>query len=122
MNALGNNPAFSATRATEVSKAEATREATAAAFGLSAAITVVFNVILAFIKDSYPPLNSFMAQLTGHHWRTHGLADFILFIVLGWLFMAKGIPARGLTNGTVVTVAAATVIAGAALGLWFLFV
>lgn len=100
-------------------KLAASKEATAAAFGLSAAITVVFNVVLAFIKDSYPPLNSFMAQLTGHHWRTHGLADVILFAVLGWLFMSRGIPARGLTIGSAVTVAAATVIACAALGLWF---
>jgi len=50
-------------------------EKVAAAFGLSAAITVLFNVILAFIKDSWPALNSFMAMLTGHHWRTHGLTS-----------------------------------------------
>lgn len=101
---------------------ERTKEATAAAFGLSAAVTVVFNVVLAFIKDSYPPLNSFMASLTGHHWRTHGLADVILFFLLGWLFMSRQMPARGLTASSVVTVATATVLACAALGLWFLFV
>lgn len=102
------------------SKAEANAEATAAAFALSASITVVFNVVLAFIKDSYPPLNSFMAALTGHHWRTHGLADVILFLLLGWLFMARGIPSRGLTNGSAATLGASVVVAGAALGLWFL--
>jgi hypothetical protein len=94
-------------------------ERTAAAFGLSAAITAVFNVVLAFIKDAYAPLNTFMAHLTGHHWRTHGLADLIVFLVLGWIFLARGIPARGMTNGLVVTVAAAVVVASAALGLWF---
>jgi hypothetical protein len=94
-------------------------ERTAAAFGLSAAITAVFNVVLAFVKDAYAPLNTFMAHLTGHHWRTHGLADLIVFIVLGWIFLAQGIPARGMTNGLVVTVAAAVVVASAALGLWF---
>jgi hypothetical protein len=78
--------------------------------------------VLAFVKDSYPPLNSFMASLTGHHWRTHGLVDVAVFIVLGLLFTARGIPARGLTGGSVVTVTAATVLAGATLGLWFLFV
>ena len=31
---------------------EAAKASAAAAFGLSAAITVVFNVVLAFIKDS----------------------------------------------------------------------
>lgn len=110
------------TVATTAKPAERTMEATAAAFGLSAAITVVFNVVLAFVKDSYPPLNSFMASLTGHHWRTHGLLDVAVFIGLGLLFTARGIPARGLTGGSVVTVTAATVLAGAALGLWFLFV
>ena len=100
---------------------EAEKVSTAAAFGLSAAITVVFNVVLAFIKDSWPALNSFMAALTGHHWRTHGLADVILFFLLGWLFMRNN-PARKLTTGSAVTVGAASVLAGAALGLWFLFV
>ncbi|MFZ0487891.1 MAG: hypothetical protein WAL83_12900 [Arenicellales bacterium] len=94
-------------------------ENTVAAFGLSAAITAIFNVVLAFVKDAWAPLNSFMAYLTGHHWRTHGLADLIVFIVLGWVFMARGIPARGLTNSLVVNLAGAVIIASAALGLWF---
>jgi hypothetical protein len=102
------------------SASERTKEATAAAFGLSAAITILFNVVLAFVKDSYAPLNSFMAQLTGHHWRTHGLADVILFLLLGWLFMARGIPSRGLTNSTTINLAASVIISSAALGLWFL--
>lgn len=97
-------------------------EKSAAAFGLSAAITVIFNVVLAFFKDSYPALNAFMAMLTGHHWRTHGLADLIVFLVLGWAFMARGIPARGLTTGLAVTLAGAVIVASAALGLWFVFV
>lgn len=94
-------------------------EQTVAAFGLSAAITVVFNVVLAFVKDAYAPLNTFMAHLTGHHWRTHGLFDLIVFIGLGLLFMSKGIPARGLTNGLVVALVAAVILSSAALGLWF---
>ena len=107
---------------TTVGPAERTMEATAAAFGLSAAITVVFNVVLAFGKDSYPPLNSFMASLTGHHWRTHSLVDAVVFVLLGLLFMNRGVPARGLTGGSVAIVVAATILAGASLGLWFLFV
>lgn len=101
---------------------EVSKEAVAAAFGLSAAITVVFNVVLAFVKDSTPALNEFMKMLTGHHWRTHGLADLLVFVVLGWVFLRSGIPARGLSNSLVVAVAAASVAAGAALGLWFLLV
>ncbi len=103
-------------------QAERTREATAAAFALSASVTVLFNVVLAFVKDSSPALNSFMANLTGHHWRTHGLFDVIVFFLLGWLFMSRGIPADGLTGKSVVGVVVATIVAGASLGLWFLFV
>lgn len=99
---------------------ESTKAATAAAFGLSAGITALFNVVLAFVKDSYPPLNAFMAHLTGHHWRTHGLADVILFFLLGWLFMSRGTPAGGLTDGTVKTLVVCVIVASAALGLWFL--
>ena len=105
-----------------VNQAERTKEATAAAFALSASITVIFNVVLAFVKDSWPALNSFMASLTGHHWRTHGLVDVAVFFLLGWLFMSRGIPAGGLTGKSVAGVVAATIVAGASLGLWFLFV
>ena len=41
-----------------------------AAFALSASITFIFNTLLAWVKDSVPALNSFMASLTGHHWTT----------------------------------------------------
>ena len=89
-------------------QAERTKEATAAAFALAASVTVLFNVVLAFVKDSSPALNSFMASLTGHHWRTHGLVDVIVFFLLGWLFMSRGIPAGGLTGRSGVGVVAAS--------------
>ena len=103
------------------SPSDASKEAVAAAFGLSAAITAIFNVLLAFIKDSWPALNSFMAHLTGHHWRTHGLADVIVFFALGWFFMSRGSPNKLTTNSSVV-LAACVIVASAALGLWFLVV
>jgi hypothetical protein len=99
--------------------ADKTAARTAAAFGVAAAITALFNVALAFVKDAYAPLNTLMAHLTGHHWVTHGLADLLVFFALGWLFTARGIPARGLTGGLVVALGAAVVVAGAALGGWF---
>ncbi len=104
-----------------VASSAVTAESAAVGYGLSAAITVVFNVVLAFIKDSWPALNSFMASLTGHHWRTHGLADVILFILLGWFFTSRGVQGGRLTTNSAVTVGGAAVIASAALGLWFLF-
>src|SRR5579872_1289131 len=91
-----------------------------AAFALAAAIACVFNTALAWTKDAYAPLNSFMASLTGHHWITHGLADVILFLGLGAIFAATGIPAKGLSKGLIITVAACALLAGAGLGAWFL--
>ena len=47
----------------------------AGAFGAAAAVVIVFNTALAWIKDAWAPLNDAMAALTGHHWITHGLLD-----------------------------------------------
>lgn len=92
----------------------------AAAFGYAAAITIVFNTLLAWVKDAYAPLNTYMASLTGHHWKTHGLADVILFLVLGFFFMARGSRVSG--GSLSLTLVAASVVGGAGLGLWFLMV
>jgi hypothetical protein len=88
----------------------------ATAFGLSAAVSILFNTALACVKDAYPPVFRFMAALTGHHWITQGLADLILFLVLGFALMLAGVRMNG--NGLAAIVAAAAVIAGGALALW----
>lgn len=93
----------------------------AGAYALSATITVLFNSVLTFIKEAYEPLHGLMTSLTGHHWITHGLLDVILFLLLGWIFASRGTPTGGLSNGIVVTLVAASLIAGGALGAWFLF-
>ena len=90
-------------------------------FGISLAITSIVSAILVLIKESSQGILGLMKNMTGHHWITHGLADVILFILLGWLFTARGIPASGLTNGLVVTVGLSVVVAGSLLGLWFVF-
>ncbi len=99
---------------------EAAKESMAVAFSYAAVITVLFNTALAWIKDSYDPLNSFMASLTGHHWRTHGLVDVILFVVLGLVFMRTK-PARHITNGLIIGIIAAVILGGGGLAGWFLF-
>jgi hypothetical protein len=101
--------------------AKSSEERLAAALTLSAAVTVIFNVLLAFVKDSVPAVNSFMAALTGHHWRTHGLFDVIVFAALGWFFFTRGIPERGLNNNSTITLAACVIVAGLALIGWFFF-
>lgn len=98
----------------------ATLDPLASAFGLSAAIVIVFNTLLAWVKDSFDPLNSFMASLTGHHWITHGLTDVLLFFALGAYFLSRRVSLRG--EALVVLVIAAVVVGGGGLVGWFLFV
>ena len=89
----------------------------AAGFGLAAAITILFNTVLAWVKDAYAPLNDFMASLTGHHWRTHGIVDVVVFIVLGYLFTFRNFRISGWRLAALL--AAASVVAGGGLALWF---
>lgn len=91
------------------------------AFGLAAAITILFNTVLALVKDAYDPLNKFMAQLSGHHWTTHGLADVVLFFALGLIFMNTRVAERLDSNRLVGLLIGSVVIAGLGLAGWFLF-
>jgi hypothetical protein len=92
----------------------------AAAFGVSAAITIMFNTVLAWIKDAYDPLNAFMAALTGHHWITHGLADIAVFAILGAILMRWNISMDG--TKLICLVAGAVIVGGGGLALWFVLV
>jgi hypothetical protein len=100
----------------------ASADRAAAAFGLSAAIAILLNTLLAWVKDAYDPLNSFMASLTGHHWITHGLTDVALFVILGFVFLAKGTADDMGGNGLVVKLIGAVVVAGLGLAAWFVLV
>ncbi len=93
---------------------------TTAAFALSAAITVLFNTLLTWIKELSEPFHDFMAALTGHHWITQGLVDVIVFIVLGYVFVRTGTAARMPATSLVNTLVAAVVIAGIGLAGFFL--
>jgi len=95
---------------------------TTSAFGLSAAIACLFNTALAWAKDAYAPLNKFMASLTGHHWITHGLADLIVFVGLGLIFMKTSAVSK-IKPDRLISILTWSVIA-ASLGLfaWFLLV
>ncbi len=95
---------------------------TSSALALAAAITFIFNTGLTWIKDSYAPFNTFMAHLTGHHWITHGVADVLLFVVLGALFVSTRSAERMSPNSLVLTLVAAAVAAGLGLAGWFLIV
>jgi hypothetical protein len=92
----------------------------AAAFGVSAAIAIVFNTVLAWIKDAYDPLNSFMAALTGHHWITHGLADIAVFAIVGAVLMRRHTSMDGTKLACLV--GGAVIVGGGGLALWFVLV
>lgn len=95
---------------------------TSAALGLAAAIAVLFNTALAWVKDAYDPLNKFMASLTGHHWTTHGLADIAVFALLGVIFAKTGVAQRIRPAALVTIVIASVVVAGLGLAAWFVLV
>jgi uncharacterized membrane protein SirB2 len=91
------------------------------AFVLAAAITVVFNTALAWAKDLCEPLNSFMKSVSGHHWTTHGLADVILFIALGLIFLKTNLAEKIDPNRLISILVWAVVAASVGLFAWFLF-
>jgi hypothetical protein len=82
----------------------------------------VFNTLLAWIKDAYDPLNKFMASLTGHHWTTHGIADVLLFVVLGYVLMNTNVPDRMSSKAVTLTLIASVIVSGLGLLIWFVLV
>jgi hypothetical protein len=93
---------------------------TTSAFALSAAIACLFNTALAWAKDAYAPLNKFMASLTGHHWITHGLADLVVFVGLGLIFMNTSVANKINPNRVVAILIWSVVVASLGLFAWFL--
>jgi membrane-bound metal-dependent hydrolase YbcI (DUF457 family) len=89
-----------------------------AAFGQAAVIAIIFNTLLAWVKDAYDPLNNFMASLTGHHWITHSLVDIAVFVGLGFLFLSRGTVLNGMN--LVVAIVVACIVGGGGLALWFI--
>jgi len=92
----------------------------AAGYGIAAAVTIVFNTLLAWIKDAYDPLNSFMASLSGHHWTTHSVADVAVFLILGAILTTRRVTIQGARLAMLL--AGAAIIGGGGLALWFVLV
>lgn len=53
-------------------------------------IYAVVIVIMVIAADSFAPFKSFLAGLTGHHWTAKGVIGAALFIILTFVFNAKG--------------------------------
>jgi len=90
-------------------------------FVLSAAITVLFNTALAWVKDSSPALNGFMKSLSGHHWTTHGLVDLVLFVGLGLIFMSTRVAQKIDANRLIGVLIGAVTAAALGLARWYAF-
>lgn len=45
-------------------------------------VVSILNGLLVITKESYPPLKSLMANLTGHHWITHGVVIIVSYLLL----------------------------------------
>ncbi len=91
---------------------------TATAFGLSYAITSLFNVALVIFKENVAGIQPAMVSITGHHWVTHGLFDLIVFVVLG-LVLARTEAARMPATKVVNYVIGSTVLSGLILAGYF---
>jgi len=91
-----------------------------AGFGVAAAITAVFNTVLACAKDAYHPLLNLMNAIAGHNWTTQGLADVILFVALGLTLSRSQAVARIRADRLILFLVAAVVFAGVGLFVWYL--
>jgi hypothetical protein len=100
--------------------AEAPRlDRASAAFALSAAITVLSNTAIACAKDAYSPLKSLMASLSASDWMTQGLADIILFVLLGVILLNTGLPGKITPKRLISFLVVTVVIAGVGLFAWY---
>ncbi len=95
---------------------------TTSGFVLAAAITILFNTCLALAKDVSAPLTASMKRLTGHHWTTHGIADLILFLVLGLIFSQTKLGGRLGANAVTAILIGSVVVASLGLAIWYVFV
>jgi len=90
-----------------------------AAFGVAAAVTALFNTVLACAKDAYHPLNDLMNGLAGHNWTTQALADVVLFVGLGLILSAIHVAEKMKPNRLISFLVAAVIIAGVGLFAWY---
>lgn len=90
------------------------------AFGVAATVVILFNTVLACVKDANPGLLRFMNSIAGHNWTTQGLVDLVLFFGLGLMAMRTGWTGRITGQGLAGLLTAAVVLASVALAIWYL--
>jgi hypothetical protein len=90
-----------------------------AAFGVSAAIVVLFNTLLACVKDVNQPLLRLMNSIAGHNWTTQGIVDLVLFFGLGFVAMRTRWPENIGPRRLILLVVWSAVIAAVVLAAWY---
>ncbi len=60
-----------------------------AAFKSATAYLLLMTAVV-ILADLYPPVKSFLANLTGHHWTAKGVLGASLFVALIFIFKAFG--------------------------------
>lgn len=95
---------------------------TTVGFGLAASVAVIFNTLLAWIKDSNPAVNSAMKAALGHHWITHGVLVVLVFLILGKAFSTMNFAKN--FGGTLLAfiIFVSVMLGGLGLVGWFFFI
>lgn len=89
------------------------------AFAVAAAIAIVFNTVVACVKDADEPLKKFMASLAGHDWTTQGIADVFLFLVVGLILWKTNLSEKIKATSAIRWLTGAAIVAGAGLFFWY---
>ncbi len=90
-----------------------------AGYGKAYSIAVIFNALLLWVKESYPPVLDFMKAL-GHHWVSHGAFVLIVFFGLGLYFSSTGKEMSG--TSLVNWIVGSTLLGGLMIVGWFVVV
>src|SRR5512147_2583178 len=93
-----------------------------AGYGIAAVMAILFNTLLAWVKDSTPALQNAMKVAFGHHWITHGVVVVLVFFVLGWILSQSAIAQRIGALGLNTALVGAVLLGGLGLVGWFFFV
>ncbi len=88
----------------------------AAGFGIAAGLAIVFNSVLVALTDTWPTVDPYVANWTGHAWRTHGIADVLVFLILGVLLTRRRTTIGGYTLALYLVLSVAVAVGG--FGWW----
>jgi len=88
----------------------------AAAFGLAAAVALLFNAALVWAEAIDKDLADYLTSLSGDLWRSHSFAVVVVFVAVGYVFLSR----RQRVDGArlALALAAASLIGALAVAPW----